>query len=102
MDSITTLMKFALDNKVTDLFLSTGKVPACRSGGEILQVEFPEIRREEIENFRRNLIGPAGEERYAQTSGFDVSYIFDASNRFRLNFFETTNGPCFVARPISQ
>ena len=100
MDSITTLMKFALDNKVTDLFLSTGKVPACRSGGEILQVEFPEIRREEIETFRRNLIGPAGEERYAQTSGFDVSYIFDASNRFRLNFFETTNGPCFVARPI--
>ncbi len=100
MDSIITLMKFALDNKVTDLFLSTGKVPSCRSGGEILQVEFSETTREEIETFRRNLIGPAGEERYAQTNGFDVSYIFDASNRFRLNFFETTNGPCFVARPI--
>ena len=100
MENIVTLLKFALENKVTDLFISSGKVPSCRSGGEMLQVEFPEITPEEINQFRISLIGTAGEEKYTHTRGYDISYIYDPQNRFRMNFFETVNGPCFVARPI--
>ena len=100
MENIVTLLKFALENKVTDLFISSGKVPSCRSCGEILQVEFPEITQEEVNQFRISLIGATGEEKYTHTRGYDISYIYDQENRFRLNFFETINGPCFVARPI--
>ncbi len=100
MENIVTLLGFALENSVTDVFISAGKVPSCRSGGEMLQVEFPEITADEVNQFRFSLIGQAGEEKYAKTKGFDISYVFDAQNRFRMNFFETVNGPCFVARPI--
>lgn len=60
MENIVTLLKFALENKVTDLFISSGKVPSCRSGGEMLQVEFPEITPEEINQFRISLTRNGG------------------------------------------
>jgi len=98
--NIWTMLKFTLENKVTDLFISAGKVPSCRSGGEVLQVEFSVITAEEMNEFRQSLIGEEGEKKYQATGGFDAPYTFDELNRFRLNFFESVNGPCVVARPI--
>lgn len=97
---IKTLFQFALENQVTDLFISAGKSPSCRVGKEIRQVEFPEFSSAEIDDFRNYLLSDDGREKYEKSRGIDLSYSYDGQNRFRLNFFDSVNGSCFAARPI--
>ena len=97
---IKTLLKFALDNQVSDLFISAGKSPSCRVGKEIRQVEFPAFSSAEIDDFRNDLLTDDGKKQYACDGGIDLSFAYVEHNRFRLNFFDSVHGSCLVARPI--
>ncbi|MBE6359347.1 MAG: PilT/PilU family type 4a pilus ATPase [Lentisphaerae bacterium] len=99
------LQKFfdaAVKFNATDLFLSSGKAPGFRVNGAISPAEnIPPVPAEDITLFRKECLSAAAEESYCETGGADCSYICN-QNRFRINFFESINGPCLVARPIKD
>ena len=97
---ITKLFEAALKFNASDIFISCGKSPAFRITGEISFAEnIPTVDRESIDFFRKNCLGMQMEKSYEETGGADISYSLK-NNRFRINFFDSVNGPCFVARPI--
>ena len=97
---INKLFEAALKFNASDLFISCGKSPAFRISGEISFADnIPPADKESIDRFRQNCLGLKIEAAYEETGGADVSYSLNG-NRFRINFFDSINGPCFVARPI--
>ena len=97
---INKLFEAALKFNASDIFISCGKSPAFRITGEISFAEnIPTVDKESVDTFRRNCLGMQMEKAYEETGGADVSYSLK-NNRFRINFFDSVNGPCFVARPI--
>ncbi len=101
MSLISDLLSHAVASGASDLFVTAGKVPSFRIKGElVLMEEHPPVPAGEVDVFRRSVIGEDGENRYLVSSGFDASFAVTKTERFRINFFTTLNGPGFVARPI--
>ncbi|MBR7121223.1 MAG: PilT/PilU family type 4a pilus ATPase [Lentisphaeria bacterium] len=92
----------AIKFKASDLFISAGKSPAFRVNGAISTAEnVPPVEKEAVNDFRREILTAAGEESYQFTGGADCSFV-NGDHRFRINFFDSINGPCLVARPIRE
>ena len=92
----------AIKFKASDLFISAGKSPAFRVNGAISTAEnVPPVDSVLINSFRKELLTEAGEDNYAATGGADCSFV-NGDHRFRINFFDSINGPCLVARPIRE
>ena len=98
--SIEKFFDAAVKFKASDLFISAGKAPSFRVSGVISKAEnIPPLENADINAFRLGVIGEEGERIYQQTGGADSSFLHNG-NRFRINFFDSINGPCLVARPI--
>ncbi len=92
----------AIKFKASDMFISSGKSPAFRVNGAISTAEnVPAIEAERIHSFRKEILSESGEEKYAASGGADCSFV-NNDHRFRINFFDSINGPCLVARPIKE
>ena len=93
-------LKFALENNASDCFITSGKPAAFRIMGNVCAAEAEPLESGAINNFRLKVLGVRGNEKYRENESADASYCLDDGRRFRINFFETLNGPAFVARPI--
>lgn len=101
MISISEFLIHAVEKNASDLFITAGKKPAFRIQGEIVtDPRFPEVSAGDINEFRRHVIGKSGEEEYLAKGGYDASHTLGGEERYRLNFFTTTNGPGLAVRPI--
>ena len=101
MNSILELLGHAVAAGASDLFVTAGKSPSYRIKGELTtDPEKPPVSAGEIDAFRRSVIGEEGERHYHAASGSDASYAVTETERYRINFFTTLNGPGFVVRPI--
>ena len=100
--SIYKFFNAAIKFNASDIFISSGKPPSFRVNGAISLAEnIPPVEKETIDSFRKESLSPDAEKRYAATGGSDCSIEHDG-NRFRINFYESINGPCLVARPIKD
>lgn len=93
-------LRFAIENNASDCFVSTGKPAAFRVMGDVISADAEPIDAGAINNFRLKILGVRGNERYRENESADTSFCTDDGLRFRINFFETLNGPAFVARPV--
>ena len=100
--SIYKFLNAAIKFNASDIFISSGKPPSFRINGAISLAEnIPPVEPDTIVSFRKESVSPEAEKRYAATGGTDCSIQHDG-NRFRINFYESINGPCLVARPIKD
>ncbi|MBO7146457.1 MAG: PilT/PilU family type 4a pilus ATPase [Lentisphaeria bacterium] len=99
-DIIQNYLHEALVQGISDVFFSAGKTPAFRQKGRVIQTHDAPLPAEEIDQFRRMVIGSRGEEQYERTGSYDSSYSLTREERFRINFFSTVCGPSMAARPI--
>ena len=98
--SIRKLFEAAIKFNASDLFIGSGKPPSFRISGAISMAEnIPPTSPETINTFRQECIGETGEAEYLATGGMDCAFAH-AGSRFRINFYDSINGPCLVARPI--
>ena len=98
--SIKKFFDAAVKFNASDLFISSGKSPGFRVNGAISLAEnIPPIQPEVISEFRKNCLSAGAEEKYSASGGMDCSFLH-SGHRFRINFYESVNGPCLVARPI--
>ena len=101
MINISEFLIHAVEKKASDLFIAAGKRPAFRIQGEIVtDSRFPVVSSGDINEFRKHVIGKSGEEEYLAKGGYDASHTLGGEERYRLNFFTSTNGPGFAVRPI--
>ncbi|MBR7130456.1 MAG: PilT/PilU family type 4a pilus ATPase [Lentisphaeria bacterium] len=98
--SIRKLFDAAIKFNASDLFIGSGKPPSFRISGAITPADnIPPTSAETIDTFRKECIGETGEKEYLATGGMDCAFAHNG-NRFRINFYDSINGPCLVARPI--
>ena len=98
--SIRKFFDAAVKFHASDLFISSGKAPGFRVNGSIsLADNIPPVTPETITEFRKSCLSASAENQYSATGGADCSFS-NSGHRFRINFYESVNGPCLVARPI--
>jgi len=88
----------------SDIFLSAGKVPAFRKNGVIEPQKMPPLTAAGIDSFRQTVLTGVQLEQYQKTQAGDAAYTVE-NMHFRLNFFQTVDGPsivCRIIRPASN
>ena len=92
----------AIKFNASDMFINSGKVPSFRVSGVISQANnVPPVEAETIHEFRKECLTASAEEKYNKFGSYDCSYALD-NRRFRINFYDTINGPGLVARLIRE
>ena len=99
---IEELFLLAISQGASDLFITAGKIPRLRvNTGLGVPEGYPETTAEEIDSFRASVLGERREAEYRNYGSADTSCQY-GSMRFRINFFDTFNGPAMVVRSIKS
>ena len=101
-DDLLKLLPEILQPEVTDVFVTSGKVPSVRVRGGIRHLEDrPVISSEAVDALRGALLDARAAAEYAANGGYDLS-LSVGGRRCRVNFLSTANGPAAVFRPVSS
>ncbi|MCK5845050.1 MAG: PilT/PilU family type 4a pilus ATPase [Victivallales bacterium] len=97
---INELLELMMRERVSDLLVTAGKPPCVRKDTKILRLDLEVCSREEVEEFRRDMLLPDAEAAFSATGSFDAGVTFDSGVRFRINFFLQQGMPGHVARLV--
>ena len=94
------LAEFATEKKASDIHLSPGLPPMIRVNGDVQKLNLPPMRSEEIMTLLNGLMDEAQRAEYAKEMELDFAIEVSAKSRFRVNAFNTLNGPAAAFRSI--
>ncbi len=97
---ITDLLAFAVQNKASDLHISTGLPPMIRVHGDIRRINLPDTTSEDVFNMISDIMNDNQRKVYQQNLETDFSFELPNVARFRVNAFNTNRGPAAAFRPI--
>lgn len=97
---ITDLLAFAVQNKASDLHISSGLQPIIRVHGDIRRINLPEMPAEDVFNMIADVMNDNQRRIYQQNLEVDFSFPLQNVARFRVNAFQTQRGPAAVFRTI--
>ncbi len=97
---ITELLAFAKKNKASDLHLSSGNPPLLRISGDMLPMKTPPLSPEHVRQLLYAIMTDEQRADYERELECDFSVSFGTDMRFRVNAFNTMNGPAAVLRDI--
>jgi twitching motility protein PilT len=97
---ITDLLIFTQKNKASDLHLSTTNPPILRIHGEMVPYQSPALTAEDIKRMLYSVMTEQQRSEYERDLEIDFALSLGADMRFRVNAFNTLNGPAAVMRTI--
>jgi len=97
---ISELLIFAVDNKGSDLHVSSGEQPYIRIHGEMRKVELPHLDREDVHNMIYSILNDQQRKIYEERLELDFSFDLGEYGRFRCNVFKQQRGDSAVFRTI--
>src|SRR3954464_13577290 len=98
MARIDDFFKLMLEQKASDLHLSTSNPPMLRINGELVRVDFPPLKNDELKAMVYE-IAPEGKiKTFEETSDVDFGYELASIARYRANFFQQKYGISAVFR----
>ncbi len=97
---ITDLLIATQKNKASDLHLSTGNPPILRLHGEIVPYQGSALSGDEIKHMLYSIMTEQQRAEYERELEIDFAISFGEDMRFRVNAFNTANGPAAVMRSI--
>jgi len=97
---INELLQFIVENKGSDLHISTGLRPMVRIDGEIEQIQTEVVTPELAEQMAREISDETQFNTFLETQDFDFSYQLGELARFRVNLFMQSRGIGMVFRTI--
>ena len=100
MAEIDLYFETMLENKASDLHLSTGNAPIIRINGELVRLDSPPLVHEELLAMLREMCPEDKMERFEETGDVDFGYELPGKARFRANFFSQKDGVAAVFRTI--
>ena len=97
---ITDLLVFTQKNKASDLHLSTGNPPILRIHGDMFPYKGDVMSADEVKRMLYSIMTEQQRADYEKDFEIDFAISFGDSMRFRVNAFNTLNGPAAVLRLI--
>jgi len=82
---LDSLLRDTVERRGSDLHLTAGAPPIVRINGELLPLEYPVLRPENIDNLLRPVLEPQQWEIFKQKYELDFSYSIPGLSRFRGN-----------------
>ena len=100
MSRIDAFFKLMAEQKASDLHLSTNNPPMLRINGDLVRVDFPPLKNDELKTMIYE-IAPEGKIKiFEETSDIDFGYEVPGVARYRANFFQQKYGISAVFRLI--
>ena len=97
--TLAQLIREAYDQGYSDLHLGVGEVPRFRNRGEIQATDHPEIDKETLMNWLREVMTEGEIQRFEEHLEFDGATQYDFA-RVRINVFGSLKGTAMVLRLI--
>ena len=89
-------------HNVSDIFLTENKIPHLRINAEITPYQDAFVPAESVTSFRKKVLSEQVQKNYKKNSSADTAYLNSKNQRFRLNFYESMEGPSIAIRPIRK
>lgn len=100
MARIDTFFRFMIEQKASDLHLSTGNQPILRINGELVRVDAPPLENDDLKALVYEIAPEIKIKQYEETGDVDFGYEYPDMARFRANFFNQKYGIAAVFRLI--
>ncbi|MBY0408487.1 MAG: Flp pilus assembly complex ATPase component TadA, partial [Rickettsiales bacterium] len=100
MLDITDLLIFSQKNKASDLHLSTGNPPVLRIQGDMTPYKGAPMAANELKEMLYSIMSEQQRAEYERELELDFAISIGDNYRFRVNCFNTLNGPAAVMRSI--
>ena len=94
------LLHFAVENRASDIHLSTGEAPAVRIDGEIRRLDLPKLTRDDSKRLAYSVMNAKQKLRFENEMEIDFSIGLKGLARFRVNVFTQQRGLGIVLRQI--
>src|SRR5437879_12446051 len=100
MARIDAFFKLMAEQKASDLHLSTNNSPMLRINGDLVRVDFPPMKNDELKAMVYE-IAPEGKiKQFEETLDIDFGYEVPDVMRYRVNFFQQKYGISAAFRSI--
>jgi twitching motility protein PilT len=100
MAKIDTFFKFMIEQKASDLHLSTGNQPMLRIHGELIRIDQPVLENDELKALVYEIAPELKIKQFEETGDVDFGYEYPGIARFRGNFLNQRSGIAAVFRLI--
>lgn len=97
---ITELLFASKKNNASDLHLSVGNPPILRVNGDMLPLKMPALTAEDSRHIIYSIMTEQQRSDYERDLEIDFALSYSDNMRFRVNAFNTLNGPAAVLRTI--
>ena len=87
MARIDAFFKLMLEQKASDLHLSTNNPPMLRINGELVRVDYPPLQNDELKAMVYEIAPEPKIKVFEETADVDFGYEVPGVSRFRANFF---------------
>ena len=94
------LLLFANRNKASDLHISSGSPPIMRLHGEMVPHDMPPFTAEQVKEMINSIMTDQQRSEYEREYELDFALSIGDQCRFRVNAFNTVNGPAAAMRSI--
>ncbi len=94
------LLKFAVDNRASDIHLSAGEVPAFRIDGHVRRLDMERLIADDCKRLAYSIMNEKQKTRFEKEMELDFSIGLKGLARFRVNVFTNTRGVAIVMRQI--
>src|SRR5437764_5628983 len=100
MARIDAFFKLMAEQKASDLHLSTNNPPMLRINGDLVRVDHPALKDEELKTMVYEIAPEAKIKHFEETLDVDFGYEVPGVARYRANFFQQKYGISAVFRLI--
>ncbi|MGB1540332.1 MAG: ATPase, T2SS/T4P/T4SS family, partial [Rickettsiales bacterium] len=97
---ITELLVFTQRNNASGLHISAGSPPIVRIHGDMVPMKTPPLTPDQVKHLIYSIMTEQQRADYERDFEIDFSISFSNNMRFRVNAFNTINGPAAVFRDI--
>lgn len=99
--NIIDLMNYVVEQKCSDLHLSSGEKPIVRKSGDLYRLEHPVLTNNDVKEMLKSIMTEAQWATLEKTCELDFSYAIDDIARFRINAFYQSRGLSASLRTLS-
>lgn len=100
MARIDPFFKFMLEQKASDLHLSTGNQPILRINGDLVRIDAPVLEADDLKALVYEIAPEVKIKTFEETGDVDFGYEYAGLARFRANFLNQKHGIAAVFRLI--
>src|SRR5688572_27328729 len=98
MAKIDAFFNLMLEQKASDLHMSSGNPPILRINGELQRVDYPPLENDQLKTMLYEISPEYKIKHFEETGDVDFGYEIPGVSRFRANFFNQKYGIASVFR----